>query len=271
MFDLIKKDSFALISRDKEYQLMAKELQQNLPMIRDACSHFGKNQSQFMDNFLTISHPTPLRNCRQILAEMNKLLEAMNEAYYSISKKKIKIKKLQKKLISKKDSLDKEEIELEIYHETASINTTMLYVEGALRAITNYREQYTQILNNAGYSDISEIDFETEEEKYHIMKAFEQALCAARSRGGIIDEGNHIYFSQLGVNGAMAQNFISKYLDMEQQALKNNSIIDAKFQQGFLKEMADYFKGCSEKVAEYKGQALKTEKALLKAQSSFNK
>jgi hypothetical protein len=50
------------------------------------------------------------------------------------------------------------------------------------------------------------------------MTAFNQALSAARSRGGIIDEGNHIYMFQLGINGAVAQKEITALLEAEDSA-----------------------------------------------------
>ena len=54
------------------------------------------------------------------------------------------------------------------------------------------------------------------------MTAFNQALTAARARGGLIDEGNHIYLFQLGINGALAQAEVTSLLAAEQEALNNN-------------------------------------------------
>jgi len=265
-FNLIKIENpkMELAKRAKEYALMAKNIQQNLPMIREASSNFGKTQSQFMDNFMTVSHPTPLRNARQILAEVNKSIEALKEAQYNMNKKQLHIQRLERDLLTETDDIKQQEIELEIDFETSKLQTTMLYVEGAVRAVTNYTEQYKQILKNAGYDEMSEIDFEKEEEAYHIMKAFEQGICAARSRGGSIDEGNHIYFSQIGVNGQMAQNFINQFFAQEQAAIQKGAVLTANFQRAFLKDMANFFAGCSAHVAAAAGMTPLTESALLK-------
>lgn len=267
MFDLIKLENskVELFKRAKEYSLMTKNIQENLPMIYEASGNFGKTQSQFMDNFLTVSHPTPLRNARQALAEINKSVEALREAQYNMNKKQLHIKRLERDLETETDDIKRAEIELEISFETSRLASTMLYVEGAIRSVTNYTEQYKNILKAAGYDEMSEIDFEKEEEAYHIMKAFEQAICAARARGGLIDEGNHIYFSQIGVNGQMAQDFINQFFTQERAALEKGGVLTAEFQRSFLKNMADVFKGCSNSVAQSRGILPLNTNALLKA------
>lgn len=268
MFELIELEK-SLDVKSELYSKLLINIKSSLPEIKEACRNFGKTQSQFMDNFLTVSHPTPLRNARQILAEMNKSIEALKEAQYKMSKKKIQIKKLEAKLLNVDlDPFDQEEAELKVHHLKTQIETTLLYVEGAIRSISNYNEQYKQVLESAGYSEMSEEAFEAEEEAYHIMKAFEQAICAARSRGGSIDEGNHIYFSQIGVNGALAQECINQFFKQERLAIETGHSLTAAFQFSFLKDMESKFKGCSLIVAKEKGIAPVTESALLKANQS---
>jgi len=272
MFDLIKLENSQvdLFKRAKEYTAMTTVIQENLPMIYEASGNFGKTQSQFMDNFLTVSHPTPLRNARQTLAEMNKSIDALREAQYNMSKKKLLIQRLERDLTTETDEIKQAEIELEINFETSRLSSSMLYVEGAIRSVTNYTEQYKQILKAAGYDEMTEIDFEKEEEKYHIMKAFDQSLCAARARGGLIDEGNHIYFSQIGVNGQMAQNFVNRFFEQERLALEKGAVLSADFQRAFLLDMAIFFQGCSTHVAVAKGMLPVNTSALLKAKPELS-
>jgi len=99
---------------DKQHKIMLSEIQNNLPQIERLSLNFGKSQSQFMDNMLTTSHPTPIRNIRQILAEINKSLEALKEVYYKNKKEEIEIKKLQRQLDIEKDDLELELIEITI-------------------------------------------------------------------------------------------------------------------------------------------------------------
>lgn len=210
---------------------------------------------------MTVSHPTPFRNLRQILAEMKKSRQAMGEAYFNIEKKKIKIKKLQKQLESYTDPLDREEVELKIKEAEWQIECIMENVGGAIRKLANYTAQFNLIKGQL--TDLSEQTFEAEEERYHIMKAFEQGICAARSHGGFIDEGNQIYFIQIGINGTVAQVEVTNYLNWESIMLHNQKEITHEDQMVWLNAMADKFKGCSKAYAKYKGMDLTTDYALL--------
>jgi hypothetical protein len=235
------------------HEKMLKHIEENLPEIGRASSLFRKTQSQFMDNVLTVSHLTPIRNLRQILAEIERSMQALREAYYGRRRTEVEIKKLEKKFKNENDELEKELIAIDIADKKSSLVMTSGYISGAIRKVTNHIVQYNSILESFGVKDFDEIDFEKEEEKYHIMKVFEQAICAARSRGGTIDEGNQIYFHQIGINGAVAQSEIFKYLQVEK------SYFDKKLEPpyalivNFLNDMADKFKGCSSIIQKFKG------------------
>lgn len=244
-----------------EYVEMLSKIEDSALEIHQTTQIFQKTQSQFMDNMLTVSHPTPFRNLRQILAEMKRSRQAMGEAYFNIEKKKIKIKKFQKQLESYTDPLDREEVELKIREAEWQIECIMENVGGAIRKLANYTAQFNLIKEQL--PDLSEKTFEEEEERYHIMKAFEQGICAARSHGGFIDEGNQIYFTQIGINGTVAQVEMTNYLNWESTMLHNHKEITHEDQMMWLNAMADKFKGCSLKYAEYKGMDLTTDYALL--------
>ena len=111
--------------------------------------------------------------------------------------------------------------------------------------------------------EITEEDFEKDEERYHIMKAFEQALCAARAHGGTIDEGNHIYFYQIGINGTSAQVEINAYLSGEGQQVSEEGILpEHENTWEWLHDMADKYSGCAQKFVEQKYMKLLDEKSL---------
>ena len=234
-----------------------------IPVIEKESKSFGKTQSQFMDNFLTISHPTPLRNAAQILAQSNNLVMALKEAQLKESENLLKIEKLQKKLEKEVDETERKLISVKIHRIEHGLHTSKLYIEGAIRALTNYAQQYENIMSSSGYSEMSEEDYEKEEVNYHIMKAFSQALCAARSRGGLIDEGNHIYFYQLGINGGLAQLYVTKFLEYEAQQMQNGNFVGPDFTHSFLLEMASVFKNCPEEISKIKGLEFSTKRAIL--------
>jgi hypothetical protein len=248
----------------KEHTKMWAQVQTILPRIEKTTENFGKTQSQFMDNMLTVSHPTPIRNLRQILAEMNKSLDALKEAYYKNEKKKVEIKMKAASIVELKDPLEKEMAEIESQELMMQLETGKKYIGGAIRKLNNYSEQYQNILNALGVKDIDEVDFEKEEEEYHIKKAFEQGLIAARSHQGIIDEGNQIYMAQLGINGTVAQRLVFQYLSEEGKMLSENREPTIEMQWKFLDDCYQKFKGCSIKLAGHKGMTVVSDKALLR-------
>lgn len=252
--DLILNNTVnSLVTSMPEHTQMLQIIQQSLPEIKRGTSLFCKTQSQFMDNMLTVSHPTPLRNARQILAEINQTTEALKEAHLKQKKLEIELKIKQRELESEKDYLKQDLLNLEIMEIVTKIDSSEGYISGAIRKITNYTEQYNSILAKHGKQNFNEEDFENEEEEYHIKKAFDQALTAARSRNGLIDEGNLLYLSQIGINGGSAQRDVIVFLNQEGQLLQQGKTPDNNLVLNFLNDMYNKYKGCAKELAKYKG------------------
>ena len=263
----LSEEISSLVHYMPEHMPMLQEIKENLPEIHRGTSLFGKTQSQFMDNMLTLSHPTPIRNLRQILSEIEKSSLGLKEAHFKNQKQKVELKIKLRDIEKEKDDLKRDLLFIESDEIRHYLHASTTYISGAIRKITNLVNQYNSIKKNLmkeqEVSDFNEIDFEKEEEKYHIMKAFEQALSAARSRNGVVDEGNMIYFQQIGINGAVAQKYITDYLLEERQLLSSNKAPTHKMTLNFLNEMAEIFNGSSATYAEHKGMSLISENALL--------
>lgn len=244
---------------------MLQNISQNLPEIRRATQNFAKRQSQYMDNILTVAHPTPLRNLRQITAEVEKAYSALRESHFSLEKKKIEVRMKQRDMELEQDELKRELLLLEAQEAQAQIIESERYLSGAIRKIRNYTEQYNSItaklMQEQNITEFSEIDFERDEERYHIMTVFSQALTAARTRGGVIDEGNHIYLMQLGINGMMAQALVTQFLNTEAAMIEKGLEPPHSLVLKFLNDMAKKFQGCSTTYAEYKGMSTFVEAA----------
>ena len=252
-----------LVAIMPEHSQMLDGIKESLPEIQRSTSLFFKTQSQMMDNMLTVSHNTPLRNLRQILAEMNASREAIKEAIFKLKKKEIETRQKQRQSDNSKDDLEIEMLTVEILEIQANADSTRGYISGAIRKLANYTEQYNSITQKFGVSDFNEADFEREEEAYHIKKAFEQGLCAARAHGGVIDEGNGIYFVQIGINGAHAQFYVTQFLRAEQSLLSEGKAPTHKAYLDFLDDMVNVFTGSAQVYAEAKGMNTMTNTALL--------
>ena len=262
-FGLIEVDIKNALTNIPNHEEMISLVVKNLPEINKASTSFFKTQSQYMDNVLTVSHPTPLRNIRQILAEINRSKAALQEAYYNNKKKVVEVKILERDIKKEKRQLEKELLIIEMEQKIAGLESSKVYISGAIRKITNYIVQYKSILSSLNVTSFDELDFEKEEEEYHIKKAFDQAITAARSRSGTVDEGNHIYFNQIGINGAMAQVEIIRFLQIEGEMIKSGKEPNHKMVTDFLDTMYKKFKGCTRKIIEHKSMIERSDVALL--------
>lgn len=194
-----------------------------LPTAREAMRPFGKGQTQFMDHVLTVSHPTPLRNLRQILAQVADREIALRENLFRSRKNGVDLARAEAKLaeLVRDPASNQHDIEwqqIDVEERRAGLEAGRIYIEGAIRQIAGYRAQFDAICIAKGIASFDEVDIEREEAQYHVAKCFEQALAAARARGSI-DEGNHLYLYQLGISGAVATHEVREFLAAESRML----------------------------------------------------
>jgi hypothetical protein len=252
--DLIKKDIFNL---SIQYQTMFDQIIKDFPVIEKATGNFHKTQSQFMDAIMTVSQPTKIRSARQCLAEIESAKQALVETHFGIKKKEIEIKKKKKELEnSDLEELDRQLLEIELQEYVAKDLGLKGYVEGAIRRVITFMSLYKDIMNSLNINEMTEEDFEKDEERYHIMTAFTQGLCAARAHGGAIDEGNQIYFHQIGINGTQAQIEMNKYLSSELELANKGIDIPHEMTTKWLDEMANKFHNCSINYSKSKNMTL---------------
>lgn len=219
--DLILKNiNTALTGSSPEYDLMLQNISTKMPLVETHSSNFHKSHSQFMQVTLDITSITPLRSVYHTLAEIEKTKHALQEAYIGLKKKQIERRRKQHMLESTEDQFDRELIEVEILEIETQTSNIQNLVNGALRKMNFLVNQHQQLLEKIGKDHITEEDYEREEARYHIMTCMKQALNAARSRGGIIDEGNLIYLFDLGISAAQAQAEVFAYLDLERKILE---------------------------------------------------
>ena len=252
---LLKEISFA----SKTDPAVIDKIVSNLPEIKRGTALFSKTQSEFMDTVLTVSHPTPIRNLRQILSETERCMMALREAYHNHAEKEVELKIQQRDALLEDDELKRELLNVKIRRTVSGLEEGQKYINASLKKVAHYQDQYNAIMKAHNLENYSEEMFEAEEEKYHIMKCFDQALCAMRARGGsrgAIDEGNFIYLSQVGINGTVAQGYIAGHLQKLEQLASRGEMPTKQHDLDFLEDMAQLFKGCSQAMKEHKGMLL---------------
>jgi hypothetical protein len=246
----------ALPATRPEYATMLTNIQERMPAIVRDTSNFHKSHSQFMQVALDVTAITPIRSIKHTLAEIDRTRAALQEAYISMRKKQVELKRKEAELAEATDALDIEMLDIEILEIKSQLEGTQNHVNGALRKMNFFANQHKQLLEKVGKDEITEEDYEREEARYHIMTCMKQALNAARSRSGVIDEGNMIYLFDLGINAAQAQAEVFAYLNLENQLISEGKAPTHEMTVQWLEACADKWADDPEKFAQYRGFSL---------------
>jgi len=262
--DLIIKEISNSPLVKKEYKVMLDNIHNTLPAIKKSSSNFYKSHSQFMGVMLDVTAITPIRSIKHTLAEIDKTKVALEDGHISLQKKDIELREKEHKLKTDLEltSFQKELLELEILEIQVIINNLENSITGAIRKMNFFTNQYKSILKKLGKKDITEEEYEKEEASYHIMTCMKQALSAARSRGGVVDEGNLIYLFDMGINSGQAQTEINSYLKMEQEILEAGQEPTHEMTMQWLEACAVKFSKDANKFAERRGFKLYDEQSM---------
>lgn len=247
-----------------EYKGMLEHINANLPAINRDSQNFYKSSSQFKNVTLDVTELTPMSSMKHILAVIDQTRMALEEAHVSVKRKQIELKKKTEQYDNAEEGYDKELLWVDIVEINNNLNNAENSVKGALRKLSFFTTQYQAIMEKMGVTEITEEDYEKNESRHHVMTAMKQALCAARTRGGIIDEGNHIYLFDMGINGAVAQAEILAFLEKEQKMLLEGIEPTQELTMKWLEACADKFANCGAKFAELRGFISLDKKSLAK-------
>lgn len=176
-------------------------------------NNFSKSQSNYMDTMLVFNAGTDVRNLRQISAEIEKKKMALAETQFKIRKKDIQLRQKLKEYEDCTDQLEKELMGIEIEEMIHSRNQSRSYIEAALKTILCMKQQFEQIMESKGITEITELDFEREEEEYHIKKACHQAFEDIVACGRV-SVGNNKYLLQIGIMPNLVHDYWIKFLSI---------------------------------------------------------
>ncbi|MBM3911174.1 MAG: hypothetical protein FJ356_05955 [Thaumarchaeota archaeon] len=250
-----------------EYKGMLEHIGNRLPAIKKDSENFYKSSSQFKNVSLDVTELTPIGSLKHILAVIDQTKRALEESYISLKRKQIELRIKTAEYDSETDLDKKDIIFTDIVEINVYINNLENVIKGALRKMSFFTTQHEAVLEKIGKKEITEEDYEINESRHHVMTAMKQALNAARTRGGMIDEGNYIYLFDMGINGAVAQAEIIAYLQAEQEMLSNGQDPTHEFTIKWLELCADKFADSGKKFAQLRGLIPLDEKSLIKEAS----
>lgn len=246
-----------------EYRDMINHINTNLPAIKRNSQNFYKSASQLKSVTLDVTDLTPLGSIKHILAVLDQTRKALEEGHINLRRKQIELQKKTEQYNATDEGYDKELLWLDILELNSQLTSSENYIRGAVRKMSFFTTQYETLMQRLGKTEITEVEYEINEARHHVMTAMKQALNAARTRGGIIDEGNHIYLFEMGINGTVAQNEVLGYLQLEQEMIQRGEEPTFELTMQWLEACADKFSNCAEDFAKLRGFIPLDHKSLL--------
>jgi hypothetical protein len=238
-----------------------KTLMQNTVEVDKALANVGEletiwnhSHTQWTWKHINFSYHSPMKNMRQISAEISSKKGALNTAKWKQVKNEVKIRKIQDQLDkgNQDGSLDYwKEVDLKI--KLAELQEGMVegarYIEGAMKDVLAMNEMYEQL--KVKVNSFSEYDMELEESKSHLKRSLVQCIRDVR-QGGSITKGEQEYMEQIGVNPMKVQKAIRIYVASEEEDESWDVSNLHEFVDNMTNELIDFYK-VDQKVLELKG------------------
>ena len=199
---------------------------------------WNHSHTQWMWKHLNLSWHAPLKNMRQISAEISRKKSALNEAKWKHVQNEVKIKKIEEEL-SKPELLDywrEVDLKIKLAQLQEGLAEGSTHIEGAMKDILALNELFEQLKSKV--SSFSEEDVEKEETKTHLKRSIVQCIRDIR-QGGSITKGEQEYLEQIGVNPMKMQNILREYVKSEAAANSWDVSGLYEFVDGVVEELAE--------------------------------
>ena len=200
---------------------------------------WNHSHTQWMWKHLNLSWHAPLKNMRQISAEISRKKGALNEAKWKHVQNEVKIKKIEEEL-SKPELLDywrEVDLKIKLAQLQEGLAEGSTHIEGAMKDILALNELFEQLKSKV--SSFSEEDVEKEETKTHLKRSIVQCIRDIR-QGGSITKGEQEYLEQIGVNPMKMQNILREYVKSEAAADTWDVSGLYEFVDGVVEELAEH-------------------------------
>ena len=215
-------------------EAVEKLVTERLPALSAKTDPISRSNSQTTLSMMTLTMmngQSPMRQIRQILAEIEKKKMALAEAQVNHAK-------LQNKTFSDDEvSRAKERLN--------GFNLHMLEskVENAMKDIAVLISAYDALVETHGLADWTEEDFEKAEARHHVRRGFE-LLYRNLIEMGRAKEATIEYLQQFGVHIQVALGEVSGFIMATEEAIKHGERPNASAIEDFLDQMADKYQDC---------------------------
>jgi hypothetical protein len=195
-------------------------LNENALMVDKAIKNVGEleniwnhSHTQWIWKHINFSYHAPLKNMRQISAEISSKKAALNEAKWRKIKNEVKIRKIEEQLKNGvEDYWQEVDLKVKLAELLEGDVESIKYIEGAMKDVLAMQEMYEQLKSKV--NSFNEEDVEREESKSHLKRSIVQCIRDVR-QAGVISKGEQEYVEQIGVNPSKLQRVIQKYVKEE--------------------------------------------------------
>jgi hypothetical protein len=209
-----------------------------LPAVQQELSVIGgRSKTDLQLETVDVADLHPMRSLRHTLAQIQRRLDALQEASFE---RRIKLAEIDE-WREKDTALSRIKAE----QMQAQVRSMELAMIGAVRDLAALCKLRNELLEAMDIETMTPEIVEEYEAEAQVMTCLSQCLAAARaSPFGLIDHGNYIYCQQLGINGGMVQYHISRYLEAERVVLSQQKSVEFEGEVEFLRKLTDIFADC---------------------------
>ena len=215
-----------------------------LPELEAKTKAFDRQNSQHTLSMMTLTMlngQSPMRMMRQIMAETEKRKMALAEAQVTHAELIVELEELEDKV----DPVSQAKFRQKCVSKSAIESK----INGSFKDIATMIDQYNNIKEANGIEDWDEADFEAEEKRHHVRRAFElmyrNLLDSSRAQTATIE-----YLQQHGVHPQVCLTEVSGYVQHTGERIAKGDIPLGSELEEFLDQMADKYSVCVDQTAE---------------------
>jgi len=184
-----------------------------MPEFNRAVNAFGRQNSQTTAKLMTLTmlNAGPYRMLRQCLAEIERKRQALQEAAFRLRRQEIDLRE-KRELLEDATGYWRERLQVDVDEIAAGMESSRVYVEGALKDIAAMQTSYDQIKASHNIpDDWDEQDFEAGEIEHHVRQAFTLAVRDLLNHSSV-GQGVTEYAQQFGIHPATLAAETHRYL-----------------------------------------------------------
>lgn len=225
---------------------VVRRVSERLPELESKIKYFDRQNSQHtlaLMSLTMLNGQSPYRLLRQVMAEVERRKMALAEAQLEHAKKLSKLKKLQA------SDTDDPVVQAKIRLEAILLDSLESKINGALKDIATLVDAYDNIRAQHNIDQWDESDFEAEEKRHHVRRAFELLYRNMVNTGRAGDAAIE-YLHQYGVHVQIAIKEVAGYIQNTERRIASGERPTSTDVEDFLDEMGDKYKSCADVIAE---------------------